>query len=88
MLQARHIGISAQDEASMLQTVGVSTLDELIEQTIPSAIRLQSPIELPEPLTERQYAEHISEIASKKQALHIVYWSGLVRYHYTGSYST
>ncbi len=67
MLQARHIGISAQDEASMLQTVGVSTLDELIEQTIPSAIRLQSPIELPEPLTERQYAEHISEIASKNK---------------------
>ena len=67
MLQARHIGISAQDEASMLQTVGVSTLDELIEQTIPSSIRLQNPIELPEPLTERQYAEHISEIASKNK---------------------
>ncbi len=67
MLQARHIGISAQDEASMLQTVGVSTLDELINQTIPSTIRLQIPIELPEPLTERQYAEHISEIASKNK---------------------
>ena len=67
MLQARHIGISAQDEASMLQTVGVSTLDELIEQTIPSSIRLQNPIELPEPLSERQYAEHISEIASKNK---------------------
>ena len=67
MLQARHIGISAQDEASMLQTVGVSTLDELIEQTIPSSIRIQNPIELPEPLSERQYAEHISEIASKNK---------------------
>ena len=67
MLQARHIGISAQDEATMLQTVGVSTLDDLIDQTIPSAIRLQNPIELPEPLTERQYAEHISEIASKNK---------------------
>ena len=67
MLQARHIGISAQDEATMLQTVGVTTLDKLIDQTIPSAIRLQNPIELPEPLTERQYTEHISEIASKNK---------------------
>jgi len=67
MLQARHIGISEQDEAFMLQTVGVKTLDELIDQTIPASIRLKQPIELPEPLTERQYAEHIADIASKNK---------------------
>ncbi|HEY5507384.1 MAG TPA: aminomethyl-transferring glycine dehydrogenase [Paludibacter sp.] len=67
LLQARHIGISEQDEAQMLQIIGVNTLDELIEQTIPSAIRLTNNIELPEALTERQYAEHIAEIASKNQ---------------------
>ena len=67
MLQARHIGISEQDEAFMLQTVGVKSLDELIDQTIPASIRLKQLIELPEPLTERQYAEHIAEIASKNK---------------------
>ena len=67
LLQARHIGISEQDEAQMLQIIGVNTLNELIEQTIPSAIRLTNNIELPEALTERQYAEHIAEIASKNQ---------------------
>jgi len=67
LLQARHIGISAQDEAFMLQTVGVNNLDELIAQTIPQAILLENPIELPEALTERQYAEHIAEIASKNK---------------------
>jgi len=67
LLQARHIGISEQDEVKMLQTIGVNTLDELIEQTIPAAIRLTNDIELPEALTERQYAEHITEIASKNQ---------------------
>jgi len=67
LLQSRHIGISEQDEAFMLQTVGVKNLDELIDQTIPASIRLDETIELPEPLTERQYAEHIAEIASKNK---------------------
>ncbi|MEI7505063.1 MAG: hypothetical protein WCJ61_17450, partial [Paludibacter sp.] len=64
LLQARHIGISEKDEAFMLQTIGVETLDELIAQTIPASIRLEAAIELPEALTERQFAEHIAEIAS------------------------
>jgi len=67
LLQARHIGVSEQDEAYMLQTIGVKSLDELIDQTIPASIRLEKAIELPEPLTERQYAEHIAEIASKNK---------------------
>jgi glycine dehydrogenase len=67
LLQARHIGVSKQDEAFMLQTVGAKSLDELIDQTIPTSIRLEKAIELPEPLTERQYAEHIAEVASKNK---------------------
>jgi len=67
LLQARHIGISEQDEALMLQVIGVNHLDELISQTIPSNIRLDVSIDLPEALTERQYAEHIAEIASKNK---------------------
>jgi glycine dehydrogenase len=67
LLQARHIGVSGQDEAFMLQKIGVNSLDELIDQTIPASIRLQNVIELPEALTERQYAEHIAEIASKNK---------------------
>ncbi len=67
LLQTRHIGVSEQDEAFMLQTVGASSLDELINQTIPASIRLKEKIVLPEPLTERQYAEHIAEIASKNK---------------------
>src|SRR5689334_16932858 len=36
----RHIGPSDQDVDQMLRTVGASSLDELIEQTIPQQIRL------------------------------------------------
>jgi len=67
LLQDRHIGISEHDEAFMLQTVGVKNLEELIDQTIPSSILLENPVELPEALTERQYAEHIAQIASKNK---------------------
>lgn len=67
LLQTRHIGISEQDEVLMLQTIGASSLDELINQTIPASIRLNEKIVLPEPLTERQYAEHITEIGSKNK---------------------
>ncbi len=67
LLKARHIGVSEQDEAKMLQTVGVKNLDELIAQTIPSSILSEKKIELPEPLTEKQYAEHIAEIGSKNK---------------------
>ena len=66
-LQSRHIGISEHDEAQMLQTIGVKTLDELMEQTIPADIVLKNQLNLPEPLTERQYAEHIAELASKNK---------------------
>lgn len=51
----------------MLQAIGVKSVDELIDQTIPSDIRLKEPLNLPEPMTEREFAEHISELASKNE---------------------
>ena len=58
----RHVGISAEDIPSMLQAIGVKSVDELIDQTIPSDIRLKEPLNLPEPMTEREFAEHIAEL--------------------------
>ena len=63
----RHVGITAEDLPDMLKTVGVNTLDELIDQTIPAIIRLKQPLNLPEPMTEREFAEHINELASKNE---------------------
>jgi glycine dehydrogenase len=67
MLKDRHIGVSEQDEAQMLQVIGANSIDELIDQTIPADIRLQELIDLPEALTEYQYAQHIAEIVSKNK---------------------
>lgn len=66
-LQYRHIGISKEDEQTMLQTIGVKSTDELISQTIPGNIRLKEKLNLPAPLTELQYAQHIAGLASKNK---------------------
>jgi glycine dehydrogenase len=63
----RHVGIAAEEIPSMLQTIGVQSLDELINRTIPSDIRLNQTLNLPEPMTEREFAEHMAELASKNQ---------------------
>lgn len=67
LFQDRHIGISENDEAVMLQTIGVKTLDELINQTIPKDILLDEALDLPEPLTEKQYLNHIHELGKRNQ---------------------
>ncbi|MCD8194006.1 MAG: aminomethyl-transferring glycine dehydrogenase [Tannerellaceae bacterium] len=63
----RHVGISSEEIPAMLQAVGASSLDQLIDQTIPANIRLQQPLDLPEPMTERELAEHMGELASKNE---------------------
>ena len=49
LLASRHIGINEQDTAIMLRKIGVNSLDELINQTIPANIRLKEPLALTSP---------------------------------------
>lgn len=63
----RHIGVNESDMGKMLSVIGVSDLEQLINETIPRDIRLKNRLELPEAMSEREYAEHIAEIASKNE---------------------
>lgn len=63
----RHIGPSAQEKAEMLAKIGVNSIDELVGKTIPPAIRLQNELSVSEALTEKQYLDHIQEVASKNK---------------------
>ncbi len=65
--ESRHIGPREQDAREMLQTIGVSGLEELIQQTIPSSIRIQKELVIPAPLTEFVYLQLMKEIAAKNQ---------------------
>lgn len=66
-LSSRHIGIKESDMPEMLEKIGVKSLDELIEQTIPANIRLKEPLKLDAPMTEREFSEHIARLASKNK---------------------
>ena len=49
----------------MLRTIGVGSIDELIEQTIPSGIRLSAPLDLPPPDSEAGYLRRLAQIAAR-----------------------
>ena len=55
----RHLGPRETDLAAMLETIGVASLDQLINETIPSDILLKNPLELEHIMTEYEYANHI-----------------------------
>ena len=61
----RHIGISEQDIPVMLNKIGVKSVDELIEKTIPSEIRFKERLPLKPAMSEHEFAEHISRMAAK-----------------------
>lgn len=61
----RHIGPSDEEIELMLKETGDSSLDKLIEQTIPASIRIKKPLNLPEGISEYEYSREIRKIASK-----------------------
>ena len=64
---SRHIGPRKEDIKTMLETVGAPSLDALIEETIPSDIRLERPLDLPKALSEYEYFVKIKGIAAKNK---------------------
>ncbi len=67
LLTHRHIGINQSDEATMLKKIGLNSLDELIDKTLPKNIRLKKPLQLPEAMTEYEFATHIAQLAEKNK---------------------
>lgn len=63
----RHNGPQAQDVEKMLKTIGVSSVEELIDKTIPKQIRLKKDLNLPLGMNEFEYLNHIKSIAAKNK---------------------
>jgi glycine dehydrogenase len=61
----RHIGPNEQSISAMLATIGAPSLDSLIEQTVPAAIRRSAPLDLPPAMTEHAALAKLKAIASK-----------------------
>jgi glycine dehydrogenase len=63
----RHHGKRNENLTQMLETVGVSSLNELIEQTVPAQIRLESPLNLPDAQSEVDFLKSFKKIAEKNK---------------------
>jgi glycine dehydrogenase len=63
----RHIGPREHELPQMLKSIGVDSLDELIEKTVPESIMLERPLRLPEAMSEFEYLNHIRSIGQKNK---------------------
>ena len=63
--QRRHIGISDAEKSEMLSLIGVNSLDELINLTIPDHIRANKEMDIPNAISEYQYLKDLKTIAQK-----------------------
>ncbi|HTN20325.1 MAG TPA: aminomethyl-transferring glycine dehydrogenase [Pelobium sp.] len=65
--ETRHIAPNEQDTKAMLKTVGVDSLEDLIDQTVPENIRLKKPMNLPAAKSEYEYLNKLRITASKNK---------------------
>jgi glycine dehydrogenase len=65
--EQRHIGPNDAEIQAMLQALGLSSLDELVDRTIPAAIRLQQPLQIRAGRGEYELLKELKAIALKNQ---------------------
>ncbi len=64
---SRHNSITLDDQKLMLKKIGVESLDELINLTIPSSIRLEHDLKLENPQTENEFLSRFKKLVSKNK---------------------
>ena len=62
---SRHVGPRAHDVEQMLASMGLGSLEGLVDQTIPESIRLKKDLELPEACSEHDLLGRLLEIGAK-----------------------
>lgn len=67
MFVNRHIGPRDHEIPAMLKTIGVSTVDQLIDKAVPKEIRLPKPLRLSQPMSEYEYLSHLRSIGQKNR---------------------
>ncbi len=67
LFQSRHIGPSPDDQIEMLRALGLKSLDELIDETVPAPIRIDEPLNLPEAETEHAYLTNLEKVAARNR---------------------
>ena len=63
----RHIGPNETEVQEMLETIGVNSVAELIDKTVPASIRIQENLNLPAAVSEFEYLNELKKIASENK---------------------
>lgn len=66
----RHVGPGSEEQQAMLQVLGESSIDGLIDETVPAGIRLPQPLAIGPSKTEAQALAELKAIASENQQFH------------------
>ncbi|HEX2152347.1 MAG TPA: aminomethyl-transferring glycine dehydrogenase [Acidimicrobiia bacterium] len=65
----RHIGLAPDEVERMLETLGVESVDELIDEAVPGRILERRKLDLPDPLDEREVLDELGRLAGKNRQL-------------------
>ena len=76
----RHIGPSSIDMAEMLDTVGASSMDDLIDRAVPPQIRVERDHDLPGPMAEHEAVARLRTLADRNER-----FTSLIGMGYTGT---
>ncbi len=66
----RHLGPDRTEVQNMLEYIGVDSMEQLINEVVPSSIRLPKPLDLDRAMTEQDFLRHIWDLASKNTLAH------------------
>ncbi|MEZ4906760.1 MAG: hypothetical protein R2771_03740 [Saprospiraceae bacterium] len=67
IFQKRHNGPDETMISSMLETIGVDSIEDLLYNTVPDSIRDENQLNLPEAKSEKDYLEHLKKMVSKNK---------------------
>ncbi len=76
----RHIGPSPRDVQAMLEAVDATSLDALMDQTLPASIRQKAPLDLGRALSETEALAHMAELAAQNET-----FTSLIGQGYSGT---
>ncbi|MGV3761724.1 aminomethyl-transferring glycine dehydrogenase [Parapedobacter sp.] len=65
--EERHIGPSADETADMLGALGLQSLGQLMDETVPAQIRTSTPLRLPDAWSETAYLQRMRAVADKNR---------------------
>ncbi|MDI9350223.1 MAG: aminomethyl-transferring glycine dehydrogenase [Candidatus Symbiobacter sp.] len=80
----RHIGPAARDQAEMLKTIGAASMEQLMAETLPAAIRQATPLDLGPGLSETEALAVLRELAQQNQVKTSLIGQGYYNSHVPG----